>query len=225
MRGSIKKDGNSWFVVFDLGKDPITRKRKQKRKRGFKTKKEAEKYISEQLHALDKGTYFEPSDITLSEYLDYWLENYAKLNTAVRTFEGYSYIITQHIKPSLGKIKLSKLQPSHLQEYYSQKLNNGKLDGGGLSPQSVKHQHRLISKALKDAVKWQFIIRNVAEAVSPPKTKKPELATWDNEQVKTFLEISKESSYYSIYLTAIKTGMRRGEILGLRWQDAIWIII
>ncbi|MCM2534960.1 Arm DNA-binding domain-containing protein [Neobacillus pocheonensis] len=60
MRGSIKKDGNSWNVVFDLGKDPVTGKRKQKRKRGFKTKKEAEKYINEQLNAIDKGTYFEP---------------------------------------------------------------------------------------------------------------------------------------------------------------------
>lgn len=219
MRGSIKKDGASWCVAFDLGKDPITGKRKQKRKRGFKTKKEAEKYISEQLNALDKGTYFEPSDITFSEYLDYWLENYAKPNTAVRTFEGYSYIINQHLKPTLGNVKLSKLQPSHLQEYYSQKLSNGKLDGGGLSPQSVKHQHRLISKALKDAVKWQFIIRNVAEAVSPPKTKKLEMQIWDNEQVKTFLEVSKGSSYYSVYVTAINTGMRRGEVLGLRWQD------
>lgn len=109
--------------------------------------------------------------------------------------------------------------PSHLQEYYSEKLSNGKLDGGGLSPQSVKHQHRLISKALKDAVKWQFIFRNIAEAVSPPKTKKVEMQTWDNEQVKTFLELSKESSYHPIYLTAINTGMRRGELLGLRWQD------
>lgn len=219
MRGSIKKDGNSWYVIFDLGKDPVTGKRKQKRKRGFKTKKEAEKYISEQLNALDKGVYFEPSDITFREYLDYWLENYAKINTAVRTYENYSYIISQHLKPSLGNIKLSKLQPSHLQEYYSKKLDDGKIEGGGLSPQSVKHHHRLINKVLKDAVKWQFIIRNVAEAVSPPKTKKIEMQTWNNEQVKTFLEVSKESRYYLIYLTAINTGMRRGEVLGLRWQD------
>lgn len=68
-------------------------------------------------------------------------------------------------------------------------------------------------------MKWQFIIRNVAEAVSPPKTKKIEMQTWNNEQVKIFLEVSKESRYYPIYLTAINTGMRRGEILGLRWQD------
>ena len=219
MRGSIKRDGISWNVVFDLGKDPITGKRKQKRKRGFKTKKEAEKYLNEQLNALDKGTYFEPSDIILSEYLDYWLENYAKPNTATKTFEGYSYIINQHLKPSLGNIRLSMLQPSHLQEYYSQKLTNGKIEGGGLSPQSVKHHHRLISKTLKDAVKWQLIVRNVAEAVTPPKTKKVEMQTWDQEQVKIFLQVAKDSYYYPIYLTAINTGMRRGEVLGLRWQD------
>ena len=219
MRGSIKKDGSSWYVAFDLGKDPLTGKRKQKRKRGFKTKKEAEKFLSEQLNSIDKETYFEPSVLTFGEYLDYWLENYAKPNTAARTLEGYSYMIRQHIKPSLGNIKISKLQPLHLQEYYAQKLNNGKLDGGGLSAQSVKHQHRLISKTLKDAVKWQFTIRNVAEAVTPPKTKKVEMKTWDNEQVKAFLKVAKASVYYSIYFTAIYTGMRRGEVLGVRWQD------
>ena len=187
MRGSVKKDGSSWNVIFDLGKDPLTGNRKQKRKRGFKTKKEAEKYLSEQLNAVGKGTYFEPSEMTLSQYLDYWIENYAKPNTAQRTLENYQYMFTQHLKPGLGHIKISKLQPAHLQEYYVQKLNNGKLDGSGLSATSVKHQHRLIFKALKDAVKWQFLIRNVAEAVSPPKTKKVEMHTWDNDQVKTFL--------------------------------------
>lgn len=128
-------------------------------------------------------------------------------------------MITQHLKPSLGNIKISKLHPSHLQEYYSQKLVNGKIDGEGLSPQSVKHHHRLIHKVLKDAVKWQFLARNVAEAVTPPKTKKVEMLTWNNDQVKVFLEIAKTSPYYPVYKTAIYTGMRRGEVLGLRWQD------
>ncbi|MFB3167484.1 site-specific integrase [Neobacillus sp. 179-C4.2 HS] len=219
MRGTVKKDGTSWFILFDIGKDPLTGKRKQKKKRGFKTKKEAEKYLSEQLNAVDKGTFFEPKDITFSEYLDYWFDNYAKPNTAVRTLENYNYIITNHIKPSLGGIKIAKLHPSHLQEYYSQKLVNGKLDGQGLSAQSVKHHHRLIHKALKDAVKWQFLGRNIAQAVTPPKVKKVEMKIWDNIQVKTFLKAAKTSAYYPIYLTAIYTGMRRGEVLGIRWQD------
>ncbi|WML26248.1 site-specific integrase [Neobacillus sp. OS1-33] len=219
MRGTIKKEGTSWFVLYDTGKDPVTGKRKQKKKRGFKTKKEAEKFLSEKLNSINNGTYFEPKDITLNEYLNYWVDNYARLNLAPRTLEHYNYIITQHLKPTLGKIKISNLQPFHLQEYYTQKLETGKIEGGGLSAQSVKHHHRLISKVLKDAVKWQFISRNVAEAVSPPKTKKVEMQTWDNERVKTFLDASQSSVYYSIYLTAIYTGMRRGEVLGLRWQD------
>ncbi|MEY2194769.1 site-specific integrase [Neobacillus sp. BF23-41] len=83
----------------------------------------------------------------------------------------------------------------------------------------MKHHHRLIFKALIDAVKWHLIVRNVAEAVTPPKTRKVEMKTWDNEQVKIFLDVSKDSSYYPIFLTAINTGMRRGGVLGLRWQD------
>ena len=217
MRGSVNKDGSSWYVIYDI--KTATGERKQKKKRGFKTKKEAEKYLSEQLTAIDKGTYFEPSEMTFSEYLDYWIENYAKPNTAQRTLENYQYMITQHIKPDLGQINISKLQPAHLQKYYVEKLKKGKVDGGGLSATSVKQHHRLIFKALKDAVKWQLLVRNVAEAVKPPKTKKVEMKTWNDEQVKSFLEAAKGSQYYAVYLTAIYTGMRRGEVLGLRWQD------
>ncbi|PLT32534.1 site-specific integrase [Bacillus sp. V5-8f] len=219
MRGTVKKSGSSWYVQFDLGKDPQTGKRKQKKKRGFKTQKEAQKYLNEQLNAIHKGTFFEPKDITFSEYVDYWFENYAVSNTSQKTMEVYSYIIKQHLKPSLGHFKISKLLPSHLQEYYSKKLKDGKIEGGGLSAQSVKHHHRLISKVLKDAVKWEFLTRNVAESVEPPKTKKTEMHTWDSYEVKTFLYSSRTSTYYWVYLTAIYTGMRRGEILGLRWQD------
>jgi integrase len=219
MRGTIKKDGSSWFVLFDLGKDPKTKRRRQKKKRGFKTKKEAEAYLNEQLNALEKGTYFEPKDLSFKEFLDYWVENYAKPNTSEKTVEGYMNIIEHHLKPSLGTIKISKLYPSQLQEYYAQKLTNGKKDGEGLSPTSVKHHHRLIHKVLKDAVRWQFIARNVSEAVTPPKTKKAELKVWNNEEVKSFLKAAKDSVYYGVYLTAVYTGMRRGEVLGLRWQD------
>lgn len=103
MRGTIKKVGTSWFVLFDVGKDPQSGNRKQKKKRGFKTKKVEEKYLSEQLNAIDKGAYFEPKDITFGEYLDYWLENYAKLNTAPKTIEGCSYIVAQHLKTSFSE--------------------------------------------------------------------------------------------------------------------------
>lgn len=218
MRGSIKKEGNGYRVVYDLPRDPITGRRRQKKKR-FKTKKEAEKYLNEQLNAINKGSYFEPKNMIFGEYLDFWLENYAIPNTSARTVEGYSYIINQHVKPALGSIKISDLQPLHLQEYYSMKLKTGKIDGSGLSAQSVKHQHRLISKALKEGVKWQFLARNVAEAVTPPKTKRAEMMTWNSDQVKAFLVAAKLSVYYPVYLTTIYTGMRKGEVLGLRWQD------
>jgi len=178
----VQRSVNYLSVVFDLGKDPVTGKRKQKRKRGFKTKKEAEKYINEQLNSINKGMYFESIEISLSDYLDHWLEKHAKPNTAQRTYENYQYMINVHLKQVLGHIKISKLQPSHLQEYYAQKLSNGKIGEGGLSVQSVKQHHRLIFKALKDAVRWQLIVRNVAESVTPPKTRKVEMQTWDNEQ-------------------------------------------
>lgn len=136
MRRSVKKDGANWYVVFDLGNDPVTGKRLQKKKRGFKTKKESEKYIAEQLNALEKGTYFEPSNMSFREYLDYWLENYAKNNTAPKIYEGYHYMINTHIEPALGNVELSKLLPFHIQNYYTLKMNEGQMEQGDypLSP-------------------------------------------------------------------------------------------
>lgn len=153
MRGSIRKDvtrkeGTTWSVVFDVGVDPATGKRQRRRKRGFKTKKEAEKYLAEQLHAIESGTYIKPSRMTFGQYLDYWLDNYARVNVTPKTYEVYCVIARRHVTPVLGGILLTKLQPIHLQQYYTAKQDEG------LSAQTVRHHHRLISKALNDAVKW-----------------------------------------------------------------------
>ena len=127
--------------------------RKQKKKGGFKTKREAEKFLAEQLTSLEKGLYIEPSTMTFGEYLNYWLDNYARPNASPKTYEGYESMIRAHISPALGRIELSKLLPLHLQNYYTNKLQEGRTDGsGGLSAQTVRHHHRLISKALTDAV-------------------------------------------------------------------------
>lgn len=166
-----------------------------------------------ELTALNKGLFVEDDQITFSEYLDFWLDNHAKNNTSPKTYKGYRYIISQHIKPTLGGIKISKLNPAHLQNYYSSKLSNGRMDGqGGLFSQSVKHHHRLISKALSDAVKWQRIVRNVAESVDSPKTKKLEMKTLGREDVGSLLEMAKSSlSYYPIIFTAIPLNFLDGK--------------
>jgi integrase len=204
----------------NLGVEPASGKRKQQWVSVKGTKKEAEKRLAELLHQIDTGTFMKPGKTTLAEYLERWLKDYVWPNLAPRTAEGYQYITRIHLIPCLGNILLTQLKPEHLQKYYSEKLLHGRWDNkGGLSPRSVRHHHMVLHCALQSAVKWGLIQRNPADAVTPPKAHKPEIQTWDEYEICRFLETTKESTYYPIFYLALFTGLRRSELLALRWQD------
>ena len=115
--------------------------------------------------------------------------------------------------PEIGNIRLTGLRPDHLQSLYSAKLSAGK------SRRTVQHIHAVIHKALTHAVKWGLLVRNVADSVDVPRPthKAPEIITQD--QLRIFLDSVRENRLYALYVTAITTGMRKAEILGLRWSD------
>lgn len=214
MRGHITKRGkDSYTIVLDLGRDPETGKRKQQWISVKGTKKDAEKRLSELLSQLDNGIYIKPKKTTLAEYLELWLNEYAKNNLSPRGFERYSGIIRKHLIPDLGKVTLTQLKPEHLQKHYTAKLNDG------LSARTVRYHHALIHVALQTAVKWGLVSRNIADAVDPPRIRRNEMQTWDQDDVNRFLEGVKDSPYYALFYTALFTGMRRSELLALRWQD------
>jgi integrase len=218
MRGHIAKKGKRWYPVIDIRDE--NGKRKRKWLQGFDTKKAAQAFLNEKLNEIQKGTFVQTSDMTVADYLRYWLNNYAKPNTAPRTYEGYEMIVDKHLIPALGHLKLEKLQPLHIQKYYTDALVHGRKDGkGGLSHRTVLHHHRVLHEALGQAVKWQLVVRNVADAVEPPRPERHEMQTLTSEQVRILLEEAKKTQYYALIYTAIHTGMRRGELLGLRWQD------
>jgi len=222
MNGSIRRRSkNSWELSIDLGRDP-----EGKRKRKFVnikgTKKLAEQRLRELLTTLDKGMPLDVSKATVGEFLEHWLTDYVDVNTARSTADGYRTIIKCHLLPALGTIPLIKLQPAHLQKYYKQALTDGRRDGkGGLAPRTVQHHHRVLSEALKHAVKWEWIPRNVADAVGSPRPGRYEPVMLNPEQVEQLLAVAQAhgSPYYELIYTAIYTGMRRGELLGLRWLD------
>jgi len=221
MRGHIVKRGkDSYSIKISVGKDANSGKYKYQWVSVKGTKKEAEKRLSEMLNQLDNGTFMKPGKTTLTEYLERWLKDYAWPNLAPRTAEGYEYIIRRHIIPALGNIALTQLKPEHLQRYYSEKLTGGRCDGkGGLSPRTVRHHHVTLHDALEHAVKMGLLSRNVADAVDPPRYQRPQWQTLSEFDINTFLEAAKKTPYYVIFYQALFTGMRRSELLALRWCD------
>jgi len=129
------------------------------------------------------------------------------------TAESYEHIARRYISPFLGNYSLVSLKSEHLQQFYSAEL------AGGLSPQTVRHHHTMLHKALQNAVEWGLVIRNVADAVSPPHTQQHEMQTWNEDEIMLFLDAARATPYYEIFYLALFTGMRRSELLALRWQD------
>jgi integrase len=158
--------------------------------------------------------------MTVKDYLGRWLANYARMNVAAKTFERYSEIVQLHLVPALGHHGLGKLQPLHIQACYSNAILSGRRDGrGGLSPQTVLHHHRVLREALRHAVKWQLIARNPADAVEAPRPQRREIESLDVKEATRLLEASAESPLALLVLLALGTGLRRGELLALRWKD------
>lgn len=213
MRGHIvKRYRNSYTIVLSLGIDPATGKKKQQWISVKGTKKEAEKKLSEMLHQLDTGTFMKPGKITVAEFLERWIEDY-RPNLSPRGFERYVGIIHRHLIPGLGSIPLTQLRPEQIQGHYTALLNNG------LSAGTVNYHHAVLHVALQTAVKWGLLQRNPADAVTTPRVRRNEMQTWDEDDVGRFLEGAKDTPYYALFYLALFTGMRRSELLALRWQD------
>ncbi|MFL0363158.1 tyrosine-type recombinase/integrase [Pseudobacillus sp. 179-B 2D1 NHS] len=209
--GSVRKEGSKWYYVIEQGKDS-NGKRKQKKKRGFKTQKEAKAALTKALHELNTGTYIEPSSQKLGEYLIQWLD-FKKTSVAESTYKTYYYNLRTHILPELENITLANLKPMHIQQFYAKLLNEKHLNHN-----TVRKVHTMLVNALERAVKFDMVLKNAAKLVDPPKESKSEMEVWDVDEVLTFLETAKESHLYMVYLIAINTGMRQGEILGLSWE-------
>lgn len=219
-KGSIIKRGDSWRIAYDLPREP-GEPRKQKFVTFRGSYKEAEAKLREILRQIDTNTYVDPGKMTLGEFLQRWLEDYCKPNLRQTTVDGYAVIIKKHLIPSLGHIKLAKLRPMHIQEYYTKAMRSGRADGKGkeLSPTTVLHHHRLLHRALATAVKWQLLARNICDAVDPPRAKRYNARVYDEVAVARLLELSKGTLLYMPILLTLATGLRRGEVLALRWSD------
>jgi integrase len=221
MKGTVIKRGKSWSVVLDLGRDAAG-KRKREWHSGYRTKKDAERARIELLSSIDKNTHVSPSKLTVNNFLaDEWLP---AIRASVRpsTLDSYEQMIRVHVAPTLGATKLQKLTAAQLNGFYADLLEGGRRDGKGLAPKSVRNIHVVLRKALGDAVRWNLLTRNPAEFADPPKlvdSGRREMASWTAQELSTFLDATSDHHLFAAWLLAASTGMRRGEVLGLRWQD------
>ncbi len=215
----IRKD--SWTVEVYTGVDPNTGKKRYYSEAVKGTKSLAQRRLTELLRETHTGTFVEPSRQTVAEYLKQWLRDSAAPRVSGRTLESYSGNLDRYLVPKLGQIPLEKLTPRHVQLMEAQLLKDGGRNGGPLSPRTVLQVHRVLSKALNDAVKLGIVVRNAVDAVEPPRTTKYEAQILGWEEVHAFLDQITDPLKQTLALLAIQTGLRRSEILGLQlhWRD------
>jgi integrase len=161
----------------------------------------------------ERGVVSDGGNVALSDYLARWLNDSVKGSVKPITHKSYAMLVNKHVVPALGNVRLSKLTPAHLQSFYRSKLD------AGLSPRTVQYLHAVLHRALKQALRWGLVTRNVAEAVDPPKVHKKEITPLSPEQARTFLEAARGDRLETLYVLAVHTGMRQGELLSLRWDD------
>jgi len=219
MKGSIRqRSKGSWEICLDAGRDPATGKRSRHFETVKGTKKAAQQRLAELLVSIEQGSYVKPRRITLGEWLNDWLGGYVKTSCSSRTLDGYQSIVRRHLILNLGMIPLAQVQPQHIQRCYGTLLETG-VGGQGLSARTVLHIHRVLFQALNYAVRQGLLIRNPAQLVDPPRARKPKMTTLMPEEVARLLSVAEDTPYYSIIHTAVKTGLRQAELLGLRWRD------
>ncbi len=212
MRGSIRSKGkNSWQIQIYTGQGPDGKPRRHfESVRGRKS--DAQRRLTELLSSLDKGVYTPPGRLTVAEHLHNWLDGYVKTNCSQRTLDGYQSIIERHLIPALGHGQLKQLQPPTIQGYYGKACEK-------LSARTVHHQHRVLSQSLKYAVRQGYLGRNPAELVDPPSPHKKAMRTLTPFEVEVLFDTAKDNYYYPVVYTAVSTGLRQAELLGLRWRD------
>lgn len=158
--------------------------------------------------------------LKVSDWLTTWLEVYKKPSVKQNTYEGYERVVKGHLIPTLGSLYLKDLRPEHIQAMINEKLAKGNLlTGDPLQPRMVEYIYAVLHGALDQAYKNQIILYNPCDMVNKPQTVKKEFVCWTADQANTFLAAMIGDRKYIIYLLALTTGMRRSELLGLRWED------
>jgi integrase len=219
MKGHIReRSPGHWAIVIDV-RDPETGERKRRWHSFTGTKREAQVECARLLTEQKAGTAVEPSRTTVAAFLERWLEH-MQSQVSPRSHERYTELARKNLAPLLGGLALTKLQPAHISAAYSKALTSGRRDGsGGLSARTVTHMHRVLREALQQAVRWQMLSRNPADAVKPPKVERQQMSVLDTDATAELIEAARETPLFIPILLGVRGGLRRGEVVALRWRN------
>ncbi|WP_342026012.1 site-specific integrase [Cytobacillus pseudoceanisediminis] len=214
MKGHVYKRGESWTFVVDIGRDS-SGKRIQKSKGGFKRKKDAETALRKILTEIDENKYIESSKEVFSSFITDWFYNHYKNRLRVTTASSREYMVSSHFiknNPFADK-PLNTITSLNIDLFLNQKLEQG------LSTNYIRKMHQLLYQAFNQAIKWKKLSVNPVQDSDPPSVVKRDINIWSYSEIHIFLNECKNDRNYIVFLLAIYTGMRRGEILGLKWSD------
>jgi integrase len=201
--GSIhRRKGGGWCAQYTIY---TAEGRKRKTVYG-KTRQEVAAKLAKALSDQEGGIALDAGNQSVGDYMDRWLYDSVRDTVRKGTFERHEQIIRLHIRPSLGNLKLRALSPAHIQSFYRERLDSG------LSPATVRKIHAVLHKALDQAVGWSLIPRNATEVVMTPRPASDEIRPLDSGQVKVLLEAASGERFEALYVLAIHTGLRQGEL-------------
>jgi integrase len=216
----------TWGFVVDIGDDPATGKRRRRRGGGFPTRKAAEVALREVLAKRDRGQLVQPTKMTVREFLvDQWLPA-MRLSIGVTTLEGYRGNIERYIVPRVGDLPLRALTPPRINQLYADVREHGRTRGTGpLALKTVREVHVTLHRALEDAVRWDYLETNPSDRATAPSAtaarneRRRRIRTWSAAEVNSFAAFIQGHELHELWALAASTGLRRSELLGLRWID------
>lgn len=186
------------------------------------SKRDAQRFLTEKLAEGDAGLYVAPNNLTVEVWLRQWLDGPAKMRVTPKTLQEYRAWAEGRIIPALGRVRLDQLTPAHIQAAWAALLTAPRRDGkqgDGLSPKTIRNCHGLLRTSLETAIRHGLLARNPCDLVDLPRAQKPRIRVLDADQITTLLNAARGTPLYLPVLLAATTGMRRGEVLALRWSD------